>query len=87
MLAGLLYHPAINGLVLFDTGSCEDAVANWNPTTVECTPRIWKKEVNGLPEAIEASGAGTIKDVKVVVLSHLHFDHAGGLEWFFDSGE
>ncbi|KAI9149487.1 N-acyl homoserine lactonase AiiB [Paramyrothecium foliicola] len=50
-----------------------------------CTPRIWDKNVHGLPEAMKATGAGDISDVKAVVISHLHCDHAGGLEHFMDS--
>ena len=86
MIAGLIYHPDV-GLILFDCGSCEDVIANWNPKIVECTPRTWEKGTHGLPEAIAATGAGTIKDVKAVVLSHLHHDHAGGMEHFIDTGE
>lgn len=86
MLAGLIHHPDI-GLILFDTGSCEDVIANWKAHVNECTPRDWDKSVHGLPEAIAATGAGRIQDVKAVVLSHLHGDHAGGLEYFIDTSE
>lgn len=86
MIAGLLYHPDV-GLILFDTGSCEDAITAWGEKFFECTPRIWEKAKHGLPEAIAATGAGTIKDVKAVVLGHLHNDHAGGLEWFMGTGK
>ncbi|KAJ8097117.1 metallo-beta-lactamase superfamily protein [Lipomyces tetrasporus] len=82
MIAALVYHPDV-GLVLFDTGSCEDVIKSWGAKALECGPRIWDKSVHGLPEAIKATGAGNITDVKAVVLSHLHSDHAGGLEHFF----
>ncbi|KAM6527586.1 hypothetical protein FALCPG4_008642 [Fusarium falciforme] len=84
MIAALIYHPDI-GLVLFDTGSCEDIITSWGKASLECTPRIWDKNVHGLPEAIKATGAGDISDIKAIVLSHLHCDHAGGLEHFIDS--
>jgi len=84
MISALIYHPDV-GLILFDTGSCKDVIKNWPAEAVECTPRHWTEELHGLPEAIKATGAGTISDVKAVVLSHLHLDHAGGLEHFIDS--
>ncbi|KAH8202514.1 hypothetical protein TruAng_003322 [Truncatella angustata] len=84
MIAALLYHPDI-GLMLFDTGSCEDVIDSWGAKSLECCPRIWSKSHHGLPEAIKATGAGDISDIKAIVLSHLHQDHAGGLEHFFDT--
>ncbi|KAL2836854.1 beta-lactamase-like protein [Aspergillus pseudodeflectus] len=84
MIAALIYHPHV-GLVLFDTGSCEDIITSWGAKTMECSPRNWDKSVHGLAEAIRATGAGEITDVKAVVMSHLHCDHAGGLEHFLDT--
>lgn len=86
MFAALIQHPSV-GLILFDTGSCEDAIANWDSAMIECMPRVWQKEIHSLPAAIETTGAGSIKDVKKVILSHMHFDHAGGLEHFLDTGK
>jgi glyoxylase-like metal-dependent hydrolase (beta-lactamase superfamily II) len=86
MIAALVYHPDV-GLMLFDTGSCEDVITSWGAEAMDCCPRIWDKSIHGLPEAITATGAGNITDVKVIVLSHLHRDHAGGLEHFLDTGQ
>jgi glyoxylase-like metal-dependent hydrolase (beta-lactamase superfamily II) len=44
-------------------------------------PRIQYKDNNKLPNAIKATG-NDIKDVKAVIMGHLHLDHAGGLEHF-----
>ncbi|KAE8337986.1 hypothetical protein BDV24DRAFT_166687 [Aspergillus arachidicola] len=82
MIAGLLYHPDV-GLILFDTGSREDVIKSWDKEFLECAPRTWEKDIHSLPAAIKATGAGEISDVKTVILSHLHLDHAGGLEHFF----
>lgn len=85
MIAGLLYHPDV-GLILFDTGSREDVIKSWDKEFLECAPRAWDKDIHSLPAAIKATGAGEIGDVKAVILSHLHLDHAGGLEHFFGTG-
>ncbi|CEN59342.1 beta-lactamase-like protein [Aspergillus pseudodeflectus] len=82
MIAGLLYHPDV-GLILFDTGACEDIINSWDKEFLECAPRIWLRDIHSLPSAVKASGAGEITDIKAVVMSHLHLDHAGGLEHFF----
>ncbi|GKZ39787.1 hypothetical protein AbraIFM66950_001202 [Aspergillus brasiliensis] len=82
MIAALLYHPDV-GLILFDTGSCEDIITSWDKEFIECAPRTWVKDIHSLPAAVKATGAGEITDIKAVVMSHLHLDHAGGLEHFF----
>lgn len=57
MIAGLLYHPDV-GLILFDTGACEDIINSWDREFLECAPRIWVKEIHSLPAAIKATGGG-----------------------------
>ncbi|KAI2866014.1 hypothetical protein CBS63078_2644 [Aspergillus niger] len=85
MIAALLYHPDL-GLILFDTGACEDIINSWDKEFLECVPRTWVKDIHSLPAAVKATGAGDITDIKAVVMSHLHLDHAGGLEHFFFLG-
>ncbi|RDH25024.1 Metallo-hydrolase/oxidoreductase [Aspergillus niger ATCC 13496] len=86
MIAALLYHPDL-GLILFDTGACEDIINSWDKEFLECVPRTWVKDIHSLPAAVKATGAGDITDIKAVVMSHLHLDHAGGLEHFFFWGQ
>jgi glyoxylase-like metal-dependent hydrolase (beta-lactamase superfamily II) len=86
MISALLYHPDI-GLVLFDTGPCEGVAASWGDEVMELGPITRDKATQGLAEAIKATEAGTIKDIRAVVMSHLHCDHAGGLECFFGTGQ
>lgn len=44
-------------------------------------PRTVYTDAMKLPAAIKATGHD-IKDVKIIVMGHLHLDHAGGLEHF-----
>ncbi|KAK9450190.1 Metallo-beta-lactamase superfamily protein [Limtongia smithiae] len=83
MISALVLHPK-RGLILYDTGTCEDVLTSWGSAALECMPRYWNKEKHSLPAAIAATG-NDIKDVKIVVISHLHSDHAGGLEHFIDT--
>jgi len=69
----LIEHP--DGLVLYDTG--------WSK--LERSPRTWPisddEAVLGRLSKIGVSP----KDIRYVICSHLHIDHAGGLENFTDS--
>lgn len=47
-------------------------------------PRVEYSDDHKLPNAIKATG-NDIKDVKAVIIGHLHVDHAGGLEHFVNS--
>lgn len=48
-------------------------------------PRIQYEQRHRLPAAIAATGYD-IKDIKAVIMGHLHMDHAGGLEHFRNTG-
>ncbi len=75
----LIEHP--DGLVLFDTGCHPKAMEErWDEENRLRTPYTFEKE-NLLVNHLEALGYKP-EDVDYVVLSHLHEDHAGGLELF-----
>jgi N-acyl homoserine lactone hydrolase len=77
----LIEHP--KGLVLFDSGCnpkiLDDPVAYWGPMAAGM-PFQWTKSET-LDKQIERVGH-KVSDVKYVVLSHGHLDHAGGLAYF-----
>jgi len=53
----------------------------WGAPITDIFARTKYTENNKLPAAIRATG-NDIKDVKAVIMGHLHLDHAGGLEHF-----
>ncbi|HRX58173.1 MAG TPA: N-acyl homoserine lactonase family protein [Eubacteriales bacterium] len=75
----LIEHP--QGLVLFDTGCHPDAMSSrWDEGNRKRTPYTYTED-NLLLNQLRRLGY-TPDDVDYVVLSHLHEDHAGGLEFF-----
>ena len=75
----LIEHP--DGLVLFDTACHPDAMkGRWDSGNMLRTPYI-VKENELLPNTLKKIGYKP-DDIKYVVLSHLHEDHAGCLEMF-----
>lgn len=80
MFAMLIAHPDA-GLVLYDCGSAPDPAVAWGPDFADGFPWIEYTDEHRLDRAIESTG-NSIKDVKAIVLSHLHLDHAGGLQYF-----
>ncbi|KAE8141396.1 beta-lactamase-like protein [Aspergillus pseudotamarii] len=65
-------------LPIFDEGN------KWNPASADVFPRTRYEPHHRLPAAIKAAGYD-IKDVKAVIMGHLHLDHAGGLEHFLNT--
>lgn len=57
----------------------------WSNEATDLFPRTCYKEQHHLPNAIKNAGYN-IKDVKAVIMGHLHLDHAGGLTHFRDTG-
>lgn len=72
------------GPVLFDTACHPDSMVDrWPEEQRLATPHYCTEEQR-LPNTLKRLGY-TPKDIKYVVLSHLHEDHAGCLEMFTDS--
>jgi glyoxylase-like metal-dependent hydrolase (beta-lactamase superfamily II) len=76
--AFLIEHP--DGLILFDTGCDPDGIAGGWPEAYRRIPF----QGSSLPERLKAMGLKP-DDIKYVVVSHLHFDHAGCLKLFKNS--
>ncbi|KAI0887440.1 Metallo-hydrolase/oxidoreductase [Annulohypoxylon maeteangense] len=76
----LITHP--NGPILFDTGEspcCNDPGFHpfYSPIKLFSRTRVAKED--GIVSQLRAQGVEP-KDLQAIVLSHLHGDHAGGLE-------
>lgn len=78
----LIEHP-YEGLVLWETGSGVDYPTIWGPVTADVFSRVDYKPEHELKAAVEATGH-KLEDIKKIIIGHLHLDHAGGLDQFFD---
>jgi glyoxylase-like metal-dependent hydrolase (beta-lactamase superfamily II) len=80
--AALIEHPG--GLALFDAGCNPDAMnGRWDEASVQRTPYI-ASEKDSLLHTLSRLGYSA-DDIDYVVISHLHEDHAGCLEYFTKS--
>jgi len=80
----LIEHPT-EGLVLFETGSGKDYPEVWGPPLNDIFARVDYQPEHELDAAIAKTGH-SVKDIKAVIMGHLHLDHAGGLEYFRNTG-
>lgn len=73
----LIKHPVL-GNVLVDTGDDDD----WEKSYSERIKTTFHmQDIKPLGDALKENGLG-YDDIDVLVLTHLHFDHAGGLKHF-----
>ena len=73
----LIHHPAI-GYIVYDTGNCE----NWQEELFEDTRKNFPiVEYKSLQDALAEEGLSP-QDIDLLIMSHLHFDHAGSIRIF-----
>ncbi|OQV07871.1 hypothetical protein CLAIMM_12230 [Cladophialophora immunda] len=82
MYCVLIDHPH-EGLILWETGSGVDYPTVWGPAVADVFSRIEYKPEHELKAAVEATGH-KLEEIKKIIIGHLHLDHAGGLDQFFD---
>ncbi|KAL9068317.1 MAG: hypothetical protein Q9157_006540 [Trypethelium eluteriae] len=80
VMSVLIEHPT-EGLILFETGSGKNYPEVWGAPINDVFARVDYDESQELDQQIERTGH-SVKDVTMVILGHLHIDHAGGLELF-----
>ena len=66
---------------MFETGAGPNYPEVWGAPLNDLFARVDYVEDQELDKAIEKTGH-SIKDVKCVIMGHLHLDHAGGLDYF-----
>jgi N-acyl homoserine lactone hydrolase len=80
----LIEHP--DGLILWDTTAPRNWETHWAPTGLqEFFPYDRVTEDQYFDQRLAQLGVKP-EDIKTVVLSHLHFDHAGNLQTFKSTG-
>lgn len=73
----LLQHPVL-GNILYDTGNSPFYSSEYSKKTLETYPI---PEYISIEEALKKEGLCPC-DIDMIILSHLHFDHVGGLKYF-----
>jgi glyoxylase-like metal-dependent hydrolase (beta-lactamase superfamily II) len=84
MLCILIEHPT-EGLILYETGGGENYPEVWGAPTNDVFARVDYNPEQELAVQIKKTGHD-IKDIKMVIIGHLHIDHAGGLGPFRNTG-
>ena len=81
----LIDHPE-KGWILYDTGCHPDGMkGRWSPMSLKVAPHTCTED-QLLVNQLKKLGL-TPADIKTVVLSHMHCDHAGGLYLFKDTAD
>jgi N-acyl homoserine lactone hydrolase len=77
--AVLIDHP--NGKILYDTGCHPDAMTGYWPPCLKSIFPYYHNDNQLLLKQLELTGTAP-EEIKTVILSHLHLDHAGNLHLF-----
>lgn len=80
MMGGLIEHPD-EGVILWDCGPVTAYKEVWPAPVQEVFGITTYSEENTLPNQLKKAGY-SVSDVSAIIISHLHLDHAGGLEHF-----
>lgn len=80
MSAYVIEHPT-EGPILFDTGVAPEREGIWPREAIELASPSLYEDQHRLDNALNAAGF-EISDIRGIIISHLHMDHAGGLELF-----
>lgn len=75
--AMLIEHPTL-GNILYDTGNSPFLSTEYPKSVLDTYP---VPEFISIEEALKEKGL-TPADISMIIISHLHFDHAGGLRYF-----
>ena len=81
-VAILIQHPTLGNL-LYDTGNSPDHARVYTPDMLHNYPVV---ECISIKEALAAKGL-TPDDIDRIIISHLHFDHAAGLNQGHQEGD
>ncbi len=80
MIGAIIEHPKA-GVILYDVGPAANDNELRHPVARAAFPITSYTEDNRLDKILNKLGY-ELKDVRGIILSHLHWDHAGGLEFF-----
>lgn len=78
--AVLVQHPLL-GNILYDTGVDANWQYRWPQNMKDTYPGM---VTYNLREKLAQLGLG-VDDIDLLILSHMHFDHAGNIRWFADT--
>jgi glyoxylase-like metal-dependent hydrolase (beta-lactamase superfamily II) len=80
MIGAMIEHPK-NGLILYEAGPAPTWNELWPDPVKEVFGISRYSDENRMDNILNKAGY-TVKDVKAVIIGHMHLDHAGGLEFF-----